>query len=103
MNESPSICAAVGCNNFVHDSRIKVCTRHTASPTALLFDILFPQSNNFRCEHKAAPAHCLNRAMEHCARYAPTEPKILAKRSRASETYPSTHEGVIIPFNVRVS
>jgi hypothetical protein len=52
--------------------------------SGLVFDILFPESANFRSSMGPDAKHCLCRVMEHLG-------------GRTKNSYPSTHEGVLIP------
>ena len=61
---------------------------HITSASQLLFGILFPEGSGV-CALDSSAAHCVIRAMEHLS-------------GRPSNTYPSTKEGVLIPFSVKV-
>ena len=58
--------------------------RYERGPIGLLFDILFPESENFRCKLLPEAKHCLHRSMCHL-------------RGDLKNTYPSTKDGVPVP------
>ena len=64
---------------------------------SVIFDLLFPEQNLFRSSYSPAVTHLLMRAAKH------VEPVPASKiRCTCSDT-PSTHEGVLLSFNVSVS
>jgi hypothetical protein len=66
------------------------------SPIGLLFSILFPESTGFRSTLTPSAAHVVIRAMQHIN----SSKRALGK---IPTTYPSTENGVVIPFEVKVS
>lgn len=56
----------------------------------LLFDVLFPERQQFRSRLSTDAAHCIVRAMSHLS-------------DTLENTFPSTNEGVIQPFICKVS
>jgi hypothetical protein len=55
----------------------------------IMFEVLFPEHNNFCSTLSSSAAHCVVRAMSHL-------------NGNVENTFPSTENGVIIPFDVKV-
>ena len=61
------------------------------NPIMVLFNVLFPEATNFRSHMSPDAKHCIMRAMQY-----------LDGRGTGN-TYPSTKDGVLLPFIVKVS
>jgi hypothetical protein len=59
--------------------------------SAVIFAVMFPENQQFQAHLPKHVMHCLTRAMQHCS------------GASLANTYPSTAEGCILPFDTNVS
>jgi hypothetical protein len=77
-------------HDYLSDKPVPVrkAVKYERGATGILFDLLFPESENFRSNILPEAKHCIHRAMGHLSGDV---------QRGGTSSYPSTVEGVLVP------